>query len=162
LGATGPLASLRAFEAELVKLKALVEAPTGSLNELRGAANALRFERRAVTDATVTIERLEHECASAYQSLPEELALPTAETLEALSERGGETIETVSLALRALCLFLVESQLLGGLKERLESWPVHERRAPMVAQDVERLSTFQLSESELVDTTWEEGASFIL
>ncbi len=167
-GQQGTRAALSAYQTQLQHLRTLLlegnasSSTTSAWMTVQGSASGMHLERHSPLEPATAIERLEHETQSAYQPLPDAVELPTAEGAEQLEERGGVATETIALEVRAVCQFLVQSQLLGGLKDAVAEWPRQERRALAVGQDVERLLNFQLNESELSESSWEECRALLL
>src|SRR5690606_8399810 len=70
------------------------------------------------------------------------------ECIQRPEDSNAETLELVEIPVRRLFQFLVETKFEGGVQQGLKQVPRHEQRLVSVAQDVERLIAFQVSESE--------------
>lgn len=101
-----------------------------------------RFEPKALLDALV------RETNEPVAELPDSVQTLTDESIQALAEGRVDLVEILELPVRRLVQFVVEAELVGGIEEALADLPPLEQRAATIAQDVQRLVTFQAAELE--------------
>lgn len=104
-----------------------------------------RFEPKPVIDTLV------REMTDPLAELPESVETLTDESIQRLEEGSKEPVEVTELPVRRLAQFLVDSELLGGVEDKLSELPAIEQRAASVGQDVLRLVAFQIAEAEAPD-----------
>ncbi len=104
-----------------------------------------RFEPKPVIDTLV------REMADPLGELPESVETLTDESIQRLEEGSREPVELTELPVRRLAQFLVDSELLGSIEDKLTELPAIEQRAASVGQDVLRLVAFQIAEAEAPD-----------
>lgn len=125
----------------LVALKArLDEGPTVALELKLSCDTKNLFDPRPVTDALL------RDALASLDALPTSVDTITDEGIQALEEGQDVEIETVELPVRRLLQFLVESELVAAIQERLTQVLRSEQRALTVASDAARLVSFQLAE----------------
>jgi hypothetical protein len=110
-------------------------------------APSFSFDRRPAFEAGLVIERLEKEAEACALELPESITTVDNDSIERLEEQGSRArVESVTLSVRSLVKFAVESELTGVLEEQISRLPPIEQRAVAVGHDVARLVAFQLDQ----------------
>jgi hypothetical protein len=142
----GALSECEQLAAEVKTLGARLaeEAPT-----LEGVK--VRLEHASRFDPKEAVDALLRETEGTVADLPETVSTLTDDSIRHLEEGELELVETADLPVRRLFQFLVETRFVDGIEQGLSLIPPLEQRLIGVAQDVERLIAFQLSELESGD-----------
>lgn len=142
----GALSECEALAADVRELGARLEAGATSLEGVK-----VRLEHASRFDPKEAIDALLMETEGTVGDLPETVSTLTDESIRHLEEGALEAVETADLPVRRLFQFLVETRFVDGINQGLNVIPPLEQRLIGVAQDVERLIAFQLSELESGD-----------
>lgn len=134
-------------------LKRSVEALAAKLDEGNVPADALKVRLDLGTrfEPKQAVESLLQETAETVGELPEVVTTLSDASIRLLEDGNADSLEVVEIPVRRLFQFLVETKFVGGVQQGLKSIPRHEQRLVSVAQDVERLIAFQVSEAEVSD-----------
>ncbi len=141
---SGTLKDYQTFHKSLQELKQQLEARQLDPSK----TPKLQFDAKPRFEPAQFIDRLMQEADASTQELPESVETLSDDTIEMLEERGYGAPELIQLSVRPLVKFLVESELVGGTQAAIERFPVVERRATIIGNDVARLISFQLNEFE--------------
>ena len=130
------------------------------LNTLKASAsknspvrnNHFTYDAPVPLDPIAVMNELLVEVHAATRDLPENVDVISEAAMNDLEAHQFEEQEVLTIALRRLAEYIVESEFLGPLQERMNQLPNIFQGAQTVAQDVLRLTTFDLIETESNET----------
>ncbi|MCF7797591.1 MAG: amino acid permease [Lentisphaeria bacterium] len=108
----------------------------------------LNYDASDPIDPVAVMGELLSEIRLATNDLPESVAVISEAALNELESNQFDDQEMLTVALRRLAEFIVESEFLGPLQEEMNHLPQGFQSAQTVAQDVLRLAAFDLTEAE--------------
>ncbi|MEM6991994.1 MAG: ATP-binding protein, partial [Myxococcota bacterium] len=113
-----------------------------------GQSPRFGFERelRARFDGQAAVDALVKDVGTCIEDLPESIATLSDEAIASLESGASADVEQVTVEVRRLVQFLIETEFLDLVGQELTGIPLQEQRAVGVAHDVTRLLAFTLGD----------------
>ena len=102
-------------------------------------------------DSTHIVDDLHEALKTATADVPETIQVMREASLQALASDPFHEVEVATVGLRRHLQFLIDGELVGPIQEILAEVPRAEQRARSVGQDITRLITFTVTDSEGAD-----------
>lgn len=142
---------------ELASLRDEMNGIQATAQDKSAVRTHLAYDAPVPLEPVTVMSELLTEMHSATSDLPETIEVISEAAMNDLEAHQFEEQEVLTVALRRLTDFIVESEFLGPLQERMNQLPSIFQGAQTVAQDVLRLTTFDLIESEGNETLTDSG-----
>ena len=115
-----------------------------------GEAPSFEFDGdlHARFDSQALLEQLARDVDAAVDDLPDTITTLTDDSISALESGVEAETEEVTVSVRPLVKFLVETEFLDVISQEASGIPLQEQRTVGVAQDTSRLLTFSLGDLE--------------
>lgn len=103
-------------------------------------------ELRARFDSQTAVDSLARDVNGCLEDLPESITTLSDEAIASLESGATAEVEHVTVSVRRLVQFLIETEFLDVVSQELTGIPLQEQRAVGVAHDVTRLLAFTLGD----------------
>ncbi|MEM1125278.1 MAG: hypothetical protein AAGI71_01410 [Bacteroidota bacterium] len=111
-------------------------------------ARLAAFDAGLRVDGPRVVEQLSTDLHEAMANLPETVRTLSEEAVQRLGETPFEELSAVTVSLQRVVEYLVDMEFLTPLRAEVAEWPGQTGRARAVAQEVFRLATFQLYDTQ--------------
>jgi amino acid transporter/DNA replication protein DnaC len=135
------------------QLSALLEGP----GESTAATTTFEQDLRPRFDSQQAMERFTRDVDSCTEELPEASTTLSDDVIAHFESGERVEAEDVSVSVRPLIKFLIESDFIAVLNQEISGIPMQEQRAASTAQDVIRLIEFSMADMEAMGGWANEG-----